>query len=306
MERVGCVIVTFNPNSTFITNLKAAMAQVDNVVVVDNSGGNYLNKLIGNEELDFNRLHVISNEYNLGIAKALNLGCEYLVENDFVYAVLLDQDSLISEKMVVSLCNLITSCEKCAIAGPNILNISQDESQDVIRSKYMTLSYKFPYSRSDVDLEPLRVLFNITSGSLIDLRVWDSIGRFDEGLFIEGVDNEYCLRVNSHGYSVYIDNESILYQEYGNQKICYLLGKSFTPTFHSALRHYYVSRNRFHIWKKYALKYPNYAIWDAMSFLNSLFLIVVFEDQKLNKLAFILKGIRDGIFGVTGKYRNRI
>src|SRR5690606_27148133 len=40
----------------------------------------------------------------------------------------------------------------------------------------------------------------ITSGSLVNLAVFQKLGGFDENLFIDEVDFEYCLRAKVNGY----------------------------------------------------------------------------------------------------------
>jgi len=35
----------------------------------------------------------------------------------------------------------------------------------------------------------------VTSGSMIELATWQALGGFDEGLFIDYIDTDYCLRV---------------------------------------------------------------------------------------------------------------
>ena len=215
---------------------------------------------------------------------------------------MLDQDSLVTDGMVASLYNTISHLNSCAVVSPKILAKDNDNNLGNIPSRYMVPSNGLFYKKSFAEKEPLRVLFNITSGSLIDLAIWHKIGKFQEDYFIEGVDNEYGLRANSLGYSVVIDNNASLVQQYGNQQVKNLFGKSFFPTFHSPLRHYYVSRNRLFIWHKYYKKYPYYLTWDLLSFFNTLFLILAFEDNKYQKIKHIGRGILDAFRGKTGKF----
>lgn len=302
VDKIGAVIITFNPDKDFEKNLAAIKRQLNKVIVVDN--GSEQNTLIRIKEcvaLNSNII-LIENGDNLGIAEALNIGCQYLLEHNMLYALLLDQDSLVTQGMVGSLSNTILLDKKCAVVGPQILNRSSEDSEDLIPSRYMVPSNGIFYSKASIENQPLKVLFNITSGSLIDLAIWTKIGKFQEDYFIEGVDNEYGLRANNLGYSVVVDHNASLLQQYGNQRIIKAFGKHFFPTFHSPLRHYYVSRNRIMIWKKYYKKYPYYLTWDLLSFGNTIFLIIAFENNRLEKLKFMIKGILDAFKGKKGKY----
>ena len=42
----------------------------------------------------------------------------------------------------------------------------------------------------------------ITSGSLMPVEIFDRCGWFEEDLIIDRVDDEYCLRVRSMGYTI--------------------------------------------------------------------------------------------------------
>jgi rhamnosyltransferase len=301
-SKIGTVIITFNPDDGFGENLAAITSQVDDVVIVDNgSEKNSLHRI--NECISqYSNIVFIKNDTNLGIAKALNIGCSYLLERDNLYALLLDQDSLVTDGMVESLFKTIAQYNSCAVASPKIIAKDSDNNLGVIPSRYMLPSNSLFYRKSLIKSEPLKVLFNITSGSLIDLATWNEIGQFQEDYFIEGVDNEYGLRVNRLGYSIIVDNNASLVQQYGDQQVKTLFGRNFFPTFHRPLRPYYVSRNRIMIWKKYYKEYPSYLTWDLLSFFNTLFLIIVFEDKKYQKIKYIGKGLVDGCKGIKGKY----
>jgi rhamnosyltransferase len=301
-SKIGAVIITFNPDGDFGINLAAASRQLDKIVIVDNgSEGSSLHRI---KECisQHSNIILIENNTNLGIAKALNIGCSYLLERENLFALMLDQDSLVTDGMVECLYKTISQLNSCAVASPKIVAKDSDNNLGIIPSRYMTPSSGLFYKKSIIKSEPLKVLFNITSGSLVDLTIWNQIGQFQEDYFIEGVDNEYGLRANSLGYSIMIVHNASLVQQYGEQQIKKLFGRNFFPTFHSPLRHYYVSRNRIMIWKKYYKIYPYYLTWDLLSFLNTLFLIIVFEDGKYQKIKHIGKGLIDAFKGVKGKY----
>tara|TARA_B110000091_G_C13821894_1_gene481565 strand:+ start:7817 stop:8731 length:915 start_codon:yes stop_codon:yes gene_type:complete len=301
-KNIGCVIVTYFPDNDFLNRLINVSLQSDKIVIVNNG----LSKSAFIELSKFASLNenikVVNCKSNVGIAKALNLGCEYLINIGYSNALLLDQDSHITKNMVSSLEKLLIRKSNSAVVGPQI--IPKNISLDLIshKMKYMINTDSFFFKREAVSSKPLKVAFNITSGSLIKLNVWKEIGGFWEDLFIEGVDNEYGLRVNSFGYDIFIDNESFLHQEYGNQRVVKKLGKNYFPTFHSPLRSYYISRNRIMIWKRHWRKHRYYISWDILSSMNMIFQILLLEDKKLEKLKLIIRGYLDGINGVKGKY----
>ncbi|MCK8043303.1 glycosyltransferase family 2 protein [Shewanella sp. 1CM18E] len=300
MLEVGAVFVTYNPNfEEFKKNLLAASYQVSTIVIVDN-GSDFFDEESIDELVKGIKVKVIINDGNLGIADALNIGCKYLKLKGITHSLLLDQDSLITNNLVESLINTISCSDNIAVVGPKIVPKIFENNTGEFRSTFITKSSRFTFKRTVIKNTPLEVIFNITSGSLIDLHVWEETGEFWAGLFIEGVDNEYGLRMQKFGYKVVIDNKSILFQEYGAQIEKKIFGKSFFPTFHSPLRYYYLSRNKVHIFKKYGFKYLYYFSWDFISSLKLLFLLVFFEDKKFCKFKNICLGIADGIRGKYG------
>ncbi|MEJ0107143.1 MAG: hypothetical protein WDO19_33470 [Bacteroidota bacterium] len=58
----------------------------------------------------------------------------------------------------------------------------------------------------------------ITSGSLIQLDAWKETGGYNETLFIDEVDHEYCYRVKEKGYKVIQVNHVILNHQLGIKK----------------------------------------------------------------------------------------
>jgi rhamnosyltransferase len=299
-EKTGAVFVTFNPDKEVINNLLQILSQVDYVVIVDNASSPVSLFEIESLQSQNTKIHLIKNDKNLGIATALNQGCNALIGEHCQYAFLLDQDSYVSDGIIISLTNIFDKFESCAIASPNILPKNISENNPNYKSSYMVKSKGIIFSRENLESRPLQVLFNITSGSLVKLDVWKEVGGFWDELFIDGVDNEFGLRVNNFNYQIIIDNKSVLHQEYGELKVKKVLGKCFYPTNHSPNRHYYMTRNRLKVWKRYYRLYPYYIVWDLLAFSNAAFKILCFEQRRVEKFKFILKGIKDGILGKGG------
>jgi GT2 family glycosyltransferase len=57
--------------------------------------------------------------------------------------------------------------------------------------------------------------FCITSASCTNLNAWKNVGGFDEWLFIDLVDNDFCKRIIVSGYKILRINSLVLDQEFG-------------------------------------------------------------------------------------------
>jgi rhamnosyltransferase len=300
--KIGAVFVTYNPDNQFIDNFNSVYSQVDHLIISDNTSSDKSLPILNACIKGHSNVSLIKNADNFGISKALNIACKHASEIGIDRVLLLDQDSFVTNSMVTSLSKKMDKLPLAALVGPKIVPKGIDFKKILYQAKYILPSNGILPKRSKVYDTPLQVLFNITSGSLICLKVMQELGGFDENLFIEGVDNEYGLRANKFGYHIYIDNDAFLLQEYGNIEVKQLFGINFYPTNHSPLRHYYVARNRVYIWRIYYKHFKNYLVWDFISTFKMTISIFLFEKQKMLKLKNFCMGVFDGFRGKYGKY----
>ncbi|MFN1620001.1 glycosyltransferase family 2 protein [Vibrio rotiferianus] len=295
-DKLGCVIVTYNPQEQLLDNVREIMNSIDKLVIVDNT--EYRSPIINilSETYPSSRFLVLWNNCNDGIAKALNDGCLHLLNNGFDVALLLDQDSYVDNESIKSLYSLMKVEHKAVITSPQIC--TKNFSKQPL---YITYDGGVFIKRKGVYSKPLPVLFNITSGSLLCLNKWKDLGAFDERLFIELVDTEYGLRANKEGYKVIIDSNSQLVQEYGDLSKKKFFGVTFFPTNHSPLRYYYLTRNRFILYREYLGCYPGYVLWDLVSMAKNIFVILFLECNRMQKLSYMIKGFKDFLLHRTGK-----
>ncbi len=218
MVDVVAVIVSFNPEIERITeNVRAVAGQVDRVVVYDNCSSNR-DEVAGLEKVD--NCTVIINETNAGLPVSLNAGCRSALESGASYVLLLDQDSIVAEEMVASL----LQCMKpgVGIASPQIVDRNEREG----------------FEPSDAVVPIKRV---ITSGALMSLETWKKVGGFDERIFVDWADYDFCANVRKHGYSIVRDNRTMILHEMGRREYAFTLptpkgGRPFYRTNHSVSR----------------------------------------------------------------------
>lgn len=136
----------------------------------------------------------------------------------------------------------------------------------------------------------------LTSGTLLNIAVLDDLGGYDEQLAIDGIDTDLCLRANRMGiYSYKVENCNLIHR-LGKPQVKYLFGKQFLLSSYSAKRlesilkaHIYLIRKHKDISKeikKYIIRH--YVIERIRD-------ILLFENDKFNKVTFMLKGIIKGL-----------
>jgi len=142
----------------------------------------------------------------------------------------------------------------------------------------------------------------ITSGSLLNLKLTDTIGLHNEKLFIDLVDHELCLRAKDMGYRIVQVNNALMSHRLGKLGIRKFYPFTFYPTHHPPIRRYYKARNSLYVWKKYFFRYPGYVLPGMARFLRMVFEILLLERDKRKNFRMIFEGIRDFCLGRYGKY----
>ena len=143
----------------------------------------------------------------------------------------------------------------------------------------------------------------ITSGNLLKAEIFEKAGFFDDSLFIDMVDTDYCMRLNELGIKMIRISGAILNHSIGNSKQVKKLFGTFNTSNHSATRRYYMTRNRFYTWNKYKNLNSFTLNRDKKLFKKEFVKIILGEDDKLNKVKMVLKGYKDYKNGVRGKLK---
>lgn len=285
MPRSVCaIVVTYHPTAAMIENLSAISLQVDGMVVVDNSSNpDALDKLsIASRNLGFT---LIENGKNLGVAEALNQGVRWAISNTFPWVILFDQDSTITNGFVEEMFLTWESHPQCNRLGslhPRYLDHETGLEAHVWRAP---------------DNGPVK---SMTSGSLIPTWLFAKIGPFASEYFIDDVDTEYSFRIRRAGYLVADSRHAILRHNSGSPRSVTLLGLTFSPSFHSAWRRYYMSRNRIALCRRYFFSFPAWISHYAYECFRETVKCFLGENDRGRKFRNVLLGIWDGLTGRMG------
>lgn len=283
--RVAGVTILFNPMIEVERNILSYLEQVEQLYIIDNS--DKINRNLTSKNIkSLPGVIEIPNEENIGVAAALNKSAERAIEDGYDLLLTMDQDSKISDNLVSEMLREFEKNKKIGILSPFVIHPVN------------------PLTPPDNLTEEIQVA--MTSGSIIRLSVYKETGKFLENLFIDYVDHEYCLRLNSHAYKVVQLNSVFLYHKLGEIKQKKLFFKKIFPTNHSPLRLYYRTRNRFFVHKKYKKIFYEYVKQDRVIFLKEIIKIIFYEDEKLKKLKMIILGYYDYRKNILGKYKHTI
>lgn len=292
MCKVAAIIISYNPDNNLLDSVNLLVNQVEKIIIVDNGSESEKKRNINLiKEIDKQKIEAIFNEENLGIATALNIGVRKALSQGYNWILTMDQDSKASSNMVekmLEVYNKIDERERKEILSifPNFV----DERIQSIEENSNMNSYEY------VDAD-------ITSGNLLKAEVFDKVGFFDDSLFIDLVDTDFCMRLNEENIKMIKVRDAILYHSLGeSQTVKSIFGK-FNTSNHSALRRYYMTRNRFYTWEKYKDLNSFTLNRDKKLFKKEFIKIILGERDKINKIKMVFKGYKDYKKGIRGKLK---
>lgn len=269
----GVGIVTYNPDIDRLKeNIDAIYKQVKEIVIIDNNSSNFEDILLLTSE--YNEIVLIHNRNNLGIAKAFNQIFEYFEDKKIEWILTLDQDTICPDNMISEYKKYINLIN-IAIISP-IVSYSGDS-----------------YCRSESTKLYDYINCCISSGAFISLKAWKKIKGFDNSLFIDFVDFDFCFLLLENHYKIIRLNSVVINHELGDLKVYKMLRKKIRIMNHSSFRKYYYSRNSIICYKKH----PH--IYNFKMSLHDIVLLILktilFEEEKYSKLKSISRGVKDGL-----------
>lgn len=221
---------------------------------------------------------------NFGIAKALNVGAKYALSCGYDYIVTMDQDSELSTDILARMCDAIEMYEDkahVAIFSPRHINDGVD----------------LHIIKSDITND----FYTMSSGNFLNLDLWYKLNKFDEKLFIDMVDVDYYVRAIIANYQVITFQQITMQHRMGDHSHIRWVGKyGFDVWNHSKVRKYYQARNFWYVYNKYHTQLPE-LIFIKKMIRKMPISIILFENDKINKLYYFLRGYVDYVRGKFGK-----
>lgn len=291
---IGAGMVVYNPDKARLKEcLESIFSQFKQLIVFDNNGN--CKELFANDV----RVVYLTEGQNKGLAYALNRIMEKAMLLRYDWLVTLDQDTLIPNNLLINYQKHIEQ-KSVAILAPQVIDN---------RRKYLKIE--------ETKEELTEIDFCITSASCTNLNIWKQLNGFDEWLFIDFIDNDFCKRARLNGYRILRLNKVVINQQFGDIKLksprivqFYLklsdilhnknIAKLSYKKKVSPLRVYYVHRNLLYLNKKFAkyngIGYENFYCKTFLGFICYFSLPSLVRAQKpFVVLKAIVKGLKDGM-----------
>jgi rhamnosyltransferase len=256
------------------------------VIVVDNGSGPAAASTLDSIAA-LPSVAVIRNPENLGIARALNQGADAAADLGAEWLLTIDQDT---------------------VPGPEIVRIAADcfesypeHDRVAVIGSASIAALPQTAGQADPGRPWIDVKYVITAGSFVPLAVFRALGGFRDDLFVDYVDIEFCLRARSRGYRVLACRTPAMTHRVGRPTARRIGGRAVKTTNHTAVRRYYMTRNRILIWRRYWRTDTRFVVRDIVVSRIELLKVLLFERDRTRKLRAILAGTVDGVRGISGR-----
>ncbi len=242
-------------------------------------------------EIFESKLVYIDNNDNLGIATALNQACDKAIELQFEWILTMDQDSSFINFLHYKKClfSVLSLSKVCLLSGNTI--------RDAIKEYNGNLSLNYEEK-----------FIVITSGNIINLKYFNKIGRFDNKLFIDMVDYDFCAKINKEGLKILYFKDVLIEHALGDLFLRknLLTGKKKYKREHNPQRVYYITRNSLYLAMKYRKIFPKY--FGLLKTINIVLIhdtlkILKYEASKFEKLKAKFLGLLHFLLNKYGSYK---
>lgn len=290
MHNTSACVVLYNPSSEVIENIATYADKVNHFIVIDNSDTKQPAIIEALKNIYPNMIY-IDHHGNLGIATALNIACDTAIAQGSNWILTMDQDSkFINFENYLTCLNTIPNLSNTALLATNPGRFNNDQ----IHNNLPDCTYEEEF-------------IVITSGNFLNLKLFNTIGRFDDNLFIDVVDYDYCAKVRLAGYKTLLFKNILLEHQLGvlHKRKNLLTRKIKYKREHSPQRAYYIARNSLYLARKYGKLLPQE--FSLLKVLNIVFVhdvtkILLYEDQKYKKIAAKFLGAYHFMIGKYGKH----
>jgi rhamnosyltransferase len=281
MIKVAAVVILYYPDKEILDNILSYCKAVEKLYVFDNSESK--NEEIFLQVSNISNISYYHDAENMGIAVRLNQAAKLAVQDGFNLLLTMDQDS--------------------KFTGDNFPAYLRCVEQDTDKDSVAMYGVEYEKEVSDSKCNPIAVHQLITSGSIVNLEISRQIGGFNELLFIDEVDLEYCYRSLQAGFKVLKFTNIHLQHSLGSISYHTSLKsfKSSQRTLHSPVRVYYMVRNHLYVRKKYKAIFKTEITRSRRTLLNRVKNNLLYGKRKWEIVKYLFLAISDYSKGKMGK-----
>lgn len=260
------------------------------VLLVDNGSTEGIVKGIRSR---FPNLEIIKNKRNLGYAGGNNVGIMKAIEKKANYIFLLNNDVVVERDVLRKLVDAMEREEHFAACQPLVKYFHERKKIWSAGTEFF-IGYPRLYKKNkraelSGSFEPP---FGLAGCALLmRISAVKDVGLFDESLFLMHEETDWCMRAKKKEYKMLVVADAVVHHKV-----------SATLEMFSKKYLYYVSRN----WMLVARKNFRwimylYVLFTELTVRLPYYIYHLFKRGQLRKIKYYLKGLKEGLFGVTGE-----
>lgn len=274
---VLAVVISYNGLQKIRKTVEALRNQVGQVHIVDNGSDKESLAVLASLEREAG-VTVERLGENRGVGYALNRGVQRAREVGCTWLLTMDQDSVVDS-------SFIAAYQAALEEQPELVSLAP-RSTSRTRKK---------------DTADGIIKYAITSGNLVRLSLFDQIGLYDEGFFIDDIDFDFCLRLRRAGYAVHRVPAALMHHQLGDTLDAPRAIKIYYAR-HPPIRRYYMYRNFMYLVERYLFQFPGFIAKLGVYQILLLFLIGFLDTAPLASYRAIARGLWDYAMRKRGPY----
>ena len=293
-RHTAAIVVVYRHPKCIRPTLQQLRAVLDTVLVVDNGPLPCSGLLKVTHELKCGYFH----RGNVGgLAGAYNSALSWLRLNPSAaqQVVFLDEDS--DPASLAAFLHHSDTSAALARSDTAAVSPAYRDRATGMRGRYMWLR-RFKLGFLPREFSGLRdVAFLINSMSVWRLLAIAQVGGFNEGLAVDHVDTEFCLRARQHGLHLYVNGTFEFAHSIGERRRYKFFGMEVQAGGHTPERRYMIGRNTAWLARRWALREPAFAALCLARLAYEAVGITLAERQAGTKLWALLRGTVSGLLG---------
>ncbi|PLX87099.1 MAG: L-rhamnosyltransferase [Desulfuromonas sp.] len=271
------------------------MQQVDRLYLVNNGPEQTLSGLPSGPS----SVEIIQQSSNRGIASGFNVGIRAARQAGYRYVLLLDQDSVPPSGMVSRyldvLGTLAAAGTPVAAVGPRHTAPDSDYISSFVNFRW----FRNVYRQGSAVKTQVAADFLISSGSFYALQTFEKVGLFNEELFIDHVDTEWCHRAKSHGYQLVGLWDVAMRHRVGERRVRLWFWGWRSQPIHKPFRLYFITRNSLLLYRMAHVP-ARWISGDLSRLLRLVVMNILFSARRFEAVCWFMLGLRDGLLKVSG------
>lgn len=266
MKIFGTVVLYYPNIYMVMRNIEAYIHHIDHLLVWDNTPAQEADPDLRRQlEARFgSKVIFVTTGKNEGLSLALNEGIRMANEKWCSHLLTMDQDSYWEN------------------FGFYVGAIEKFEEEAIFCPNYRCPHYDMEFSTTDV-----RINYNMQSGSIYPMSVFEKIGGFKAHYFIDAIETEFCCRAKQKGIPIIRVGNAVLQHDLGRP----IKRLGIRISNYSPYRTYYQTRN--HVAMR--LEYREHIPYEFVCIIERVITVILFEREKWPKLKAIVRGIVHGL-----------